>query len=189
MFSPWIDFPFECKTIKTSFFCLIYSIFYRGFRCRKTVSFTAFLNYWIRLNLFRKSGNVSFHSLLPFKCAILHRNKKSKNQTISKTMQNIIVVKIKTSMRTICSYGEMKSSKKCLNTNDWKKKKNICTVERKKKRNTPIYFTTNERAEMKLVSIIMDYCLLQLDAFNFNLRVRLHGEVSLPNFSFFKVNP
>ena len=30
----------------------------------------------------------------------------------------------------------------------------------KKKRNTPIYFNTNYRAEMKLVPIIMDYCLL-----------------------------
>ena len=30
----------------------------------------------------------------------------------------------------------------------------------KKKRNTPIYFNTNYRREMKLVAIIMDYCLL-----------------------------
>ena len=30
----------------------------------------------------------------------------------------------------------------------------------KKKRNTPIYFNTNYRREMKLVPIIMDYCLL-----------------------------
>ena len=29
-----------------------------------------------------------------------------------------------------------------------------------KKRNTPIYFNTNYRREMKLVPIIMDYCLL-----------------------------
>ena len=33
--------------------------------------------------------------------------------------------------------------------------------EKKKKRNTPIYFDTNYRTEMKLVQIIMDYCLLQ----------------------------
>ena len=30
----------------------------------------------------------------------------------------------------------------------------------KKKRNTPIYFNANYRREMKLVPIIMDYCLL-----------------------------
>ena len=33
----------------------------------------------------------------------------------------------------------------------------------KKKRNIPIYFNTNYHTEMKLVSIIMDYCLLQFD--------------------------
>ena len=30
----------------------------------------------------------------------------------------------------------------------------------KKKRNTPIYFSANYRREMKLVPIIMNYCLL-----------------------------
>ena len=64
----------------------------------------------------------------------------------------------------------------------------VCTVgqEKKKKRNTPIYFNTNYRTEMKLVPIIMDYCLLQ-----FFLGVRLHGGSQLtliflckpPNFS------
>ena len=41
-----------------------------------------------------------------------------------------------------------------------------CTVSQKKKknRNTLIYFSTNYRTEMKLVPIIMDYCLLQFDA-------------------------
>ena len=57
----------------------------------------------------------------------------------------------------------------------------------KKKRNTPIYFNTNYRTEMKLVPIIMDYCLLQFDALKFFLGVRLHGG-SLPNFYFFSVN-
>ena len=57
-----------------------------------------------------------------------------------------------------------------------------------KKRNTPIYFNTNYRREMKLVPIIMDYCLLQFDALKFFLGVRLHGG-SLPNFNFFNVNP
>ena len=31
---------------------------------------------------------------------------------------------------------------------------------KKKKGNTPIYFNANYRRKMKLVSIIMDYCLL-----------------------------
>ena len=53
----------------------------------------------------------------------------------------------------------------------------------KKKRNTPIYFNTNYRTEMKLVPIIMDYRLLQFDVLNFFLGVPLHGE-SLPNFNF-----
>ena len=43
---------------------------------------------------------------------------------------------------------------------------------------------------MKLVLIIMDYCLLQFDALNFFFGLRLHGGGgSLPNFNFFKVNP
>ena len=57
------------------------------------------------------------------------------------------------------------------------------------KRNTPIYFNTNYRTEMKLVPIIMDYCLLQFDALKFFLGDRLHGGGSLPNFNFFNVNP
>ena len=40
---------------------------------------------------------------------------------------------------------------------------------------------------MKLVPIILDYCLLQFDSLKFFLGVRLHGG-SLPNFNFFKVN-
>ena len=62
-----------------------------------------------------------------------------------------------------------------------------CTIG-KKKRNTPIYFNTNYRIDMKLVPIIMDYCLLQFDALKFFLGVRLHGGGSLPNFNFFNVN-
>ena len=41
---------------------------------------------------------------------------------------------------------------------------------------------------MKLVPIIMDYYLFQLDALNFFLGARLHGE-SQPIFNFFNVNP
>ena len=52
-----------------------------------------------------------------------------------------------------------------------------------KKRNTPIYFNTNYRREMKLVPIIVDCCLLQLDA----LKFLLGG--SQPNFNFFNGNP
>ena len=41
-----------------------------------------------------------------------------------------------------------------------KEKKN-----KKQKRNTPIYFNTNYRGEMKLVPDVMDYCQRQFDAF------------------------
>ena len=45
--------------------------------------------------------------------------------------------------------------------------KNIsCTAGKKNQtKNTPIYFNTSYRTEMKLVPHIMDYCLLQFDAF------------------------
>ena len=52
--------------------------------------------------------------------------------------------------------------------------------KRKEKRNTPIYFNTNYRTEMKMVPIIMDYCPLQFDALKCFLGVRLHRG-SLPN--------
>ena len=55
----------------------------------------------------------------------------------------------------------------------------------KRKQNTPIYFNANYRREMKLVSIIMDYCLLQFDALKFFLEVHLY-EGSQPNFFFFQ---
>ena len=61
----------------------------------------------------------------------------------------------------------------------------------KKKRNTPIYFNTNYRREMKLVPIIMNYCLLKFNALIFFLSVRLHGGGgggSRPYFNFFNVN-
>ena len=57
-----------------------------------------------------------------------------------------------------------------------------------KSKNTPVYFNTNYRTEMKLVPIIMDYCPLHLDALKCFLGMRLHGG-SLPNFKFFNVNP
>ena len=50
--------------------------------------------------------------------------------------------------------------------------------ERKKERNTPIYFNTNYNTKMKLVLIIMNYCLFRFDALKFFLGVRLHGGVS-----------
>ena len=50
--------------------------------------------------------------------------------------------------------------------------------KQKTKQNTPIYFNTNYRTEMKLVSIIKDYCLLQFDALKFFLGVLLNGGVS-----------
>ena len=60
--------------------------------------------------------------------------------------------------------------------------------KKKERRNTPIYFNTTYRTEMKLVPNFMDYCLLQFDALKFFLRVRLHGG-SQPNFNFFNVDP
>ena len=59
---------------------------------------------------------------------------------------------------------------------------------RKKKRNSSVYFNTNHGTKMKLVPIIMDYCLLQVDTLKFFLGVRLQEE-SLPNFNVFNVNP
>ena len=57
-----------------------------------------------------------------------------------------------------------------------------------KKKITLIYFNTNYPTEMKLVPIIVDYCLLQFDALKFVLGARLHGE-SVRNFNFFNVKP
>ena len=47
--------------------------------------------------------------------------------------------------------------------------------EKEKKRKTLIHFNTNESSEMKLIPINVDYCLLQFEALNFFLEVRLHG--------------
>ena len=58
----------------------------------------------------------------------------------------------------------------------------------KKKRNSPIYFNANYRREMKLVPIIIDYCIPLFDALKFFLLVRLHGG-SQPNLNLFNVNP
>ena len=43
-----------------------------------------------------------------------------------------------------------------------------CAAGQEKKRNTPIYFNTSYRREMKLVSIIMNDCLLKFDALMFS---------------------
>ena len=51
-----------------------------------------------------------------------------------------------------------------------------------------IYLNTNYRTEMKLVTILMVYWVLQFDALKVFLRVHLHGR-SQPNFNFFSVNP
>ena len=57
----------------------------------------------------------------------------------------------------------------------------------KKTKHPCFFFNTNYRTEMKLVPIIMHYCLLQFDALKFFLSFRLHGG-SQPNFKFFVVN-
>ena len=62
-------------------------------------------------------------------------------------------------------------------------------VQHDKKTKHPYFsFNINYRTEMKMVPIIMDYCLLQFDALKFFLGMRLHGD-SLSNFNFFKVKP
>ena len=48
-------------------------------------------------------------------------------------------------------------------------------VGQKKKRNTPIYFNTNYRTEMKPVQNIMGYCLFEFNALKCFLGVRLRG--------------
>ena len=63
----------------------------------------------------------------------------------------------------------------------------VRTVGQNKKRNT-INSVTNYHREMKLVPIIMDYRLFQIDCLKFFLGVHLHRG-SLPNFNFFNVNP
>ena len=60
--------------------------------------------------------------------------------------------------------------------------------QKNKNKTTPVYFNRNNCTEMKLVPIIMDYCLLQFDVLKFFLGVRLHGGYQ-PNFNFFNVNP
>ena len=65
---------------------------------------------------------------------------------------------------------------------------NINAQSVNKKRSTPIHFNTNYRTEIKLVPIVMDYCLLQFHALKFFLMGRLHGR-SPPNFFLFNVNP
>ena len=57
--------------------------------------------------------------------------------------------------------------------------KNMYSSSKKKH---PIYFNTNYLTEMKLVPIIMDYCLLQFDALKLFLGARLHGDFNLTLF-------
>ena len=72
------------------------------------------------------------------------------------------------------------------------------TIGQKKKRNIPIYFKLNYRTEMKLVPLIMDYCLLQFDGLNFFRNASAWGVstyrlsfnfFNFNNFNFFNVNP
>ena len=71
-----------------------------------------------------------------------------------------------------------KSSHPSMNSFRFKVFNYLCTVDKKKKRkklNTPVYFNTNYRTDMKLVPIIMVYCLLQFDALKLFLGARLRG--------------
>ena len=82
-------------------------------------------------------------------------------------MGNVMSQRIKTSIKLVFKFRE---------------------TEEKKNRNTPTYFNANYLTEMKLVPIIMDYCLLQFNALKFFLGVR-HCRGCLPNFNFFNLNP
>ena len=64
------------------------------------------------------------------------------------------------------------------------RKKIIVQLVKNIKQNIPINSNANYRKEMKFVLIDMDYCLLEFDALNFFLGVRLH-EGSLSHFNFF----
>ena len=57
------------------------------------------------------------------------------------------------------------------------------------KKKPPLFILIkNYHTEMKLIPVIMDYCLLQFGASKFLLGVRLHGGC-LSNLDFFNVNP
>ena len=60
-------------------------------------------------------------------------------------------------------------------------------VQSVKKRNTPVHSNTNNRRIMKLAPIIMDSCLLKLDALKFFLGNPSTMEGSLPNFGTFSM--
>ena len=53
------------------------------------------------------------------------------------------------------------------------------TDDQKRNWNTPINSSTNNRSEMKLVPIIMDYCRLQFNALKFFFVVPLHEGLHL----------
>ena len=64
-----------------------------------------------------------------------------------------------------------------------------CSVGKKKGGgSTPINFNINYRREMKLISIDVNYCLLEFDALKFFLGGRLHGGLNL-TLIFLNVNP
>ena len=65
---------------------------------------------------------------------------------------------------------------------------NLSQSIKKKKKNTPVYFKTNYRREIKLAPINMDYSLLQFHDLKFVLGVHLHGGF-VTNFNFFNIKP
>ena len=84
-----------------------------------------------------------------------------------------------------CFNTKKLDSKHCSITLD---KHNVQLVKKKEKE-TPVFIATEIYCtEMKLVPIIMDYCLHQFYALNFFLGFRLLGW-SLLNFNFFSVYP
>ena len=64
----------------------------------------------------------------------------------------------------------------------------MCVYAPSVKKKRTIYFNLSYCTEIKMVPIIMDYCLFQFDSLKFFIGVHLHGG-SQPNFNFFNINP
>ena len=105
-------------------------------------------------------------------------------QRHTKELRNIYTQCVKTFKKAFYDVNTPLNIMKLTRLNEYLKRQNECTVrqkkkERKRRQNTSIYTNINYRREMKLVPIIMYYCLLQFDALKFFLGVRLHGGLNL----------
>ena len=87
-----------------------------------------------------------------------------------------------------CTENEFtENAKCCIESKIWRNKKFKCTVGQNKTKHPYLFHYIYYRTGMKLVTITMDYCLLQFDALKIFLGVHLH-EDSQPNFNFFNAN-